>query len=302
MSVVPEPPTPDPDGDRDGDGDGPEPSSRRAQRAAERRRARAGRRFSVVGVLGELLITAGIVVLLYIGWQLWFTEITVGHEQRVEASEQSREWNEQAASAPPSAPPTPEPTQEPTSEPSEPADPAWIEPPVENAPAASQRLGMLIVPRWGADYYRTIAEGTDMAQVLDRGRLGHYSNTSMPGAVGNFAIAAHRMGHGGSLHYIDELRLGDHIYVETASGWYRYEFRNLEYVRPTGVGVLNPVPQSPETPPTERYITLTSCNPEHTTHERIIAYGVLTAFYPRDAAAANFGAPDEIAATVGGSA
>lgn len=272
----------------------PEGASRRALRAAERRRTRSGRGLAIVGVLGELLITAGVVVLLYIGWQLWFTEITVGHEQRVEATEQNREWNEQAAASP-----TPTPTPTPSDEPSEPAAPVWIEPPVDPRPADAQRLGMLIVPRWGADYYRTIAEGIGMNEVLNRGRLGHYPSTSMPGEIGNFAIAAHRMGHGGSLHYIDELQLGDHIYVETASGWYQYQFRNLEYVRPSGVGVLEPVPQSPETPPTERYITLTSCNPEHTTHERIIAYGVFTQFFPRDAGAPNFGAPDEIAATVG---
>lgn len=288
MSAAPEPAT----------RDDPEPTTRRANRAAERRRARSGLRISVVGVLGELLVTAGVLVLLFIGWQLWFTELMVGHEQRVEANELSQQWNERAAASPsPTGSPTAEPSGEASEEPGD--TPTWIDPPVETPPAENERIGMLIVPRWGADYYRTIAEGISTSEVLNRGRLGRYTNTSMPGAVGNFAIAAHRLGHGGSLRYIDELHLGDHIYVETASGWYEYEFRNLEYVLPTGVGVLDPVPQSPETPATERYITLTSCNPEYSSRERIIAYGVFTQFYPRDASAANFGAPDEIAATVG---
>jgi sortase A len=274
---------------------------RRARRSAERRRARSGRRVSIVGVLGELLITAGVLVLLFIGWQLWFTELTVGNELKNEATQQNQEWNEQAAQTPK---PTPSstPTDEPTDEPTEPTEPVWQEPPVEAAPANAKRLGMLIVPRWGADYYRTIAEGIGVSDVLNKGKLGHYPSTAMPGAVGNFAIAAHRMGHGGSLHHINELQLGDHIYVETASGWYEYEFRNLEFVHPTGIGVLDPVPQSPETPATERYITLTSCNPQYTSNERIIAYGVFMQFFPRDANAANFGAPDEVAATVGGAA
>jgi sortase A len=277
-----------------------EPEGRRARRDHERRRARAGRRISIVGVLGELLITSGVLVLLFIGWQLWFTELTVGHELRGEASQQSQRWNEQAASKPP---PSDEPTGEPTDEPSDvPVDPVAQDPPVETAPANAKQFGALIVPRWGADYYRTIAEGIGVSDVLNKGKLGHYPSTAMPGAVGNFAIAAHRMGHGGSLHHINELQLGDHIYVETASGWYEYEFRNLEFVHPTGVGVIDPVPQSPETPATERYITLTSCNPQYTSNERIIAYGVFMQFYPRDASAANFGAPDEIAATVGGEA
>lgn len=288
MSVGPETASPEP----------VEREGRRARRDAERRRARTGRRISVVGVLGELLITAGVLVLLFIGWQLWFTELTVGHELKNEATQQNQEWNEQAAATPT---PSPTPSDDPT-EPTEPVDPVAQEPPVETAPANAKRLGMLIVPRWGADYYRTIAEGIGVGDVLNKGKLGHYPSTAMPGAVGNFAIAAHRMGHGGSLHHINELQLGDHIYVETASGWYEYEFRNLEFVHPTGVGVLDPVPQSPETPATERYITLTSCNPQYTSNERIIAYGVFMQFFPRDANAANFGAPDEIAATVGGAA
>lgn len=275
------------------------PEGRRARREHERRRARDGRRVSVIGVLGELLITSGVVVLLFIGWQLWFTELTVGNELKNEASQQSREWNEQAAATPP---PSAQPSDDPTGDPTDPADPVSQNPPVETAPANAQRLGMLIVPRWGGDYYRTIAEGIGVGDVLNKGKLGHYPSTAMPGAVGNFAIAAHRMGHGGSLHHINELQLGDHIYVETASGWYEYEFRNLEFVHPTGIGVLDAVPQSPETPATERYITLTSCNPQYTSNERIIAYGVFMQFFPRDTSAPNNGAPDEIAATVGGGA
>ncbi len=257
----------------------------------------------MVGVIGELLITSGVVVLLFIGWQLWFTELTVGHEQKTEATDQTREWNEQAAAdptPPPTSTPTPTPTPTGTTEPTAPVDPVAFDPPVGTAPAIDATLGMLIVPRWGTEYYRTIAEGIGVTDVLNKGKLGHYPNTSMPGAVGNFAIAAHRMGHGGSLHYIHELQLGDHIYVETRDGWYEYEFRNLEYVRPSGVGVLDPVPQAPETPAAERYITLTSCNPQHTSNERIIAYGVFDRFYPRDTGAPANGAPEEIAATVGG--
>lgn len=249
---------------------------------------------SVVGVIGELLITAGAVVLLFISWQLWISELIVGKEQQAQAQELNQEWNEQIRETPvPSPDPSETPEPEATAEPGD-----TTPPPVQAAPANAVKFAALIVPRWGADYYRTIAEGVGTADVLDKGKLGHYPTTQMPGAVGNFAIAAHRMGHGGSLHYIDELQLGDHIYVETAAGWYEYSFRNLEYVRPTGVGVLDPVPQDPAAAPADRYITLTSCNPEHTSNERIIAYGVYDRFYPRDASAPAFGAPEEIAATV----
>lgn len=247
----------------------------------------------MVGIIGELLITAGAVVLLFIGWQLWISELLVGNEQQAQAQQLSQEWNEQVRETP-----TPSQTPTETPEPEQTDAPDASAPPVQVAPANAEKFAALIVPRWGADYYRTIAEGVGTKDVLDKGKLGHYPTTQMPGAVGNFAIAAHRMGHGGSLHHIHELQLGDHIYVETAAGWYEYSFRNLEYVRPSGVGVLDQVPQDPAAAPAERYITLTSCNPQYTSNERIIAYGVYDGFYPRDPSAPNFGAPDEIAATV----
>ncbi|MBN9140388.1 MAG: class E sortase [Micrococcales bacterium] len=255
-----------------------------------RRSLRARRRVSVVGIIGELLITSGLVVLLFIGWQLWFYDGIVGNELQQQANAQSQRWNEQAA-----ATPSPDPSETP-----DPDEPSTDAPPVQAAPANAQQFGMLVVPRWGADYYRPIAQGVGVYDVLNKGELGHYPSTQMPGEVGNFAIAAHRTTKGGSLHNIHELQLGDHIYVETAAGWYLYSFRNLEYVRASGVGVLDPVPQDPSTAPSERYITLTSCNPILTSVERIIAYGVYEGFFPRDASKPGFGAPQEIAATVTG--
>lgn len=252
--------------------------------------ARRRRRVSVVAVLGELLITAGLVVLLFIAWQLWISEPIVGNELRDEASQQSREWNEAAEAAPPREAPDP---------PDDGAEPGQLTGvPVQAAPANATRFGMLIVPRWGADYYRPIWEGVGTSDVLNGGRLGHYPGTQMPGDAGNFALAAHRMGYGGSLRQINELQLGDRIYVETSDGWYAYVFRNLEFVRASGVGVLEPVPQEPGVLSDEHYITLTSCNPQHSTAERIIAYGLFDGFYPRDPSAPDFGAPAEIAATV----
>ena len=106
---------------------------------------------------------------------------------------------------------------------------------MSTAPANGTRFGSVLVPRFGADYYRPIAEGVSTRTVLNKGgQFGHYPSTQMPGAVGNFAIAAHRTTYGASLGQIAELRVGDHIFIETEDGWYQYEFRNLEYVHPTG--------------------------------------------------------------------
>jgi sortase A len=238
-------------------------------------------RISVVGILGEVLITAGVLVLLFLGWQLWLNDIIVGAEAQKQAVEQTREWDR---AAPPPAEETPD------------------EPPVAEAPGSTEEFGQILVPRFGADFYRQIAEGISIRGVLNKGLFGHYPSTQMPGAVGNFAIAAHRMAYGGGLSKIADLRVGDHVFIETKDGWYQYEFRNLEYVRPSGVGVIDPVPQFPGVTPGDRLLTLTSCNPKYTAAERIIAYNVFDRFYPRDTTKPASGAPDEVAATVMGGA
>jgi sortase A len=95
------------------------------------------------------------------------------------------------------------------------------------------------------------------------------------------------------MHEIEQLQLGDAIYVQTADGWYTYRFRDFEYVTPETVDVLAPVPHHPDLQPTDRIVTLTSCNPLYSTAERIIAYGVLESWQPGTA-----GPPAEIADVV----
>lgn len=251
-----------------GSGSGGRPGSTRP--AGRRPR----RRISVIGILGELFITAGVVVLLFIVWQQWFNDLVVGQQLQQEGIAQSQEWNAGVPEVAPAVEPSPDP------------------PPVAAGAGDTERFAWLIVPRFGDDYFRPIAEGVGTESVLNRNNLGHYPDTTLPGETGNFAIAAHRKAYGGNLEHIGELRVGDRIYVETADGWYRYSFRNLEYVQPSGVGVLNAVPQT-QLAPDAQYITLTSCNPFFSTAERIIAYGVFDGWFPRDG-----GAPDEIADTV----
>lgn len=241
---------------------------------------RPRRRVSVVGVLGELLITAGVFVLAFLGYQVWLGDVIVGGQLNSEAVEQAQEWSEGFEEVPPV----------------DAGDPAVSDdPPIAAAPSDAQRFANLIIPRFGDTYSRPIAEGVGTTAVLNKGNIGHYPTTQLPGELGNFALASHRSSGGGNFHDLHQLRVGDHIYVETSDGWYQYTFRNLEYVRPSGVGVLNPVPQADGVDATERFITLTTCNPFFSTAERIIAYGVYDEFYPRAD-----GVPAEIASNVTG--
>ena len=92
---------------------------------------------------------------------------------------------------------------------------------------------------------------------------------------------------------IEQLQLGDAIYIQTQDGWYTYRFRDFEHVTPETVGVLAAVPHHPDLQPTDRIVTLTSCNPLYSTAERIIAYGVLESWRPTTT-----GPPAEIADVV----
>ena len=250
----------------------------RPRGARARKKQRPRRKLSVVGVLGELLITAGVLVLLFLGWQQWLGDIIVGHQLYGQSVHQSQEWIKAAG---------------PTKAPADPTDAAA--PPVITASLSSGKVfGYLYIPRFGSDYARPIAQGTSLS-VLNRGNLGHYTTTQMPGAIGNFMIASHRKAYGGDLEHINELRVGDHIFVATADGWYQYSFRNLQFVKPTDVAVLDPVPDQPGLQAGDRIITLQSCNPFFSTAERILAYGTFDTFYPIAG-----GPPAEIAATVNG--
>lgn len=251
-------------------------------------------RATVVGVLGELFLTAGVLVLLFLGWQVWLNDIIVGAEQTAAADDLAEQWDSGEASTPtetPAATPAPTETPAPDAIPV-PVDPG--EPVVAARPAASESFANLIIPRLGADYRRPIAEGVGLDVLNNRKTgVGHYPETQMPGEVGNFAIAAHRTTYGASFHDINTLLVGDNIYVETVDGWYQYVYRGTEYVRPTGVGVLDPVPQVAGVASTDRIITMTSCHPYFSSAERIIAYGVFETWYPRAG-----GAPAEIATLV----
>jgi len=230
--------------------------------------ARPRRRASVLGVIGELLITAGIITLLYVVWQLWVGDMIYGAERNATGHELSQTWAQEYV---------------PPAEGSD--DPLTAEPVILAEPGDGEEFGVLHVPRFGPDYAVPMAGGVTRPTTLDPIGIGHYPGTSMPGEAGNFAVAAHRTTFGAPFNRIAELRVGDAVVAETADGWYTYRFRTLEYVTPDQVEVLLPVPQALDVPAGTQYITMTSCSPMFSMAERIVAYGVFESFTPRSAGA-----------------
>lgn len=204
-------------------------------------------------------MTFGVVMLLFVGWKYWLNDLVQGNQQNQASSMLSDQLADAAGGAQ--------------------VDAAGV--PIGQAPVLNaERFAILYVPAFGPEYMRPIAQGVGYNDVLNEG-IGHYPDSAMPGEVGNFAIAGHRLAHGASMQRIHELKLGDEIVVETAAGWYTYAYRSGEYVQPTQVEILDDLPHAGNVSTSDRIITLQSCNPYWSTAERIIAYGVLDHFTPR---------------------
>ena len=237
-----------------------------------------------IGVAGETLMTAGLFVLLFLGWHVWFNDLVQGAAQDKAAASLSQQWQI---------------TEKPDTEFDRAigsSDGAFVsaKPPIMKTVNDAEPFATLIIPRFGDRYVRTIAETVDVATVLNNVEtsVGRYPSSNRLGEIGNFAIAGHRTTYGAAFGWVDNLRVGDRVYVETEEGWYIYRFRNLEFVYPTEVAVLNPVPQT-TIEAKERILTITTCHPKLSAAERFIAYSVFESFVPREN-----GTPSEVSALV----
>ncbi|MBU4215226.1 MAG: class E sortase [Actinobacteria bacterium] len=232
-------------------------------RSATRGRA-SNAAYAGLGVVGELLITLGLLLLGFLVWQLWWTDV-IGNREQAQAV---------AALAF-----TPAPTSSASAAPVV-ATPRHDDPPVLAEPSHATTFATLQVPRWTGEPIRPISQGTDRQTVLDVLGIGHYDGTAMPGAIGNFAVAGHRTTFAKPFNRIAELQLGDPLVVRTADTWYVYTVTSTQIVRPSDVSVIAPVPGEPGATPTERSITLTTCHPMFSATQRYIVHGTLAYWAP----------------------
>ena len=225
----------------------------------------SGRLRAGAGALGELMVTAGVLVLLFVVWQLWWTDVAAADDQRAAVASVQQTFD----AAPPAGGG---------------AVPAVVpaEPPVLAEPGQDgEGFAVVHVPRFGEGWQVAAEQGVGLRPVLNDGVLGHYPGTAMPGGVGNLALAGHRTTYGAPLGQIAELVPGDPVVVETADGWYVYLVSGSEVVTPDRVDVIAPVPGDPDAAPTERMITLTACHPRFSARQRYVVHGVLDSFSPR---------------------
>ncbi|MFE4512878.1 class E sortase [Kitasatospora sp. NPDC056783] len=239
-----------------------------------------------LGVFGELLITMGLVLGLFVAYSLWWTNVQADRAASEAADRLRGSWAAGPTAGPSAAPggaPAPAPG----------ADPS-AGPPGSNGAAAGPRqfaagddVGFLHVPAMGRNFQVLIRMGTS-TDVLDEGVAGVYEQpykAAMPwDEQGNFSLAAHRDGHGAKFHDLDAVHKGAAIVVETKDKWYVYRVDNtLAETSKYDTGIVAPVPARSGYAGPGRYITLTTCTPVYTSRYRMAVWGSLVRVDDMDA-------------------
>lgn len=240
------------------------------------RRPTRGRR--LLGVTGRSLIALGLLLLLFVGYQLWGTGVRTAQAQ-ARLEDDLRAALADAAQRPNGAGAASDARGEGT--------PPTVPLPPGELPAAGEAAGRIQVAAIGLDW--VFVHGVSVADL--KLGPGHYPQTPMPGEAGNAAIAGHRTTYGGPFNRIDELEPGDEILVTTARGRFRYLVAERLIVDPSAVEVLEPVDGS-------NLLTLTSCHPKYSARQRIIVRAALVGEpLPAPGEAGGEERPEQVAAT-----
>ena len=212
----------------------------------------------VIGAIGRSFVTVGLLILLFVAYQLWGTGLYTSREQ-------DRLRNEFTSALHGHKPPATTSTTTTTTTAATPTAPTvttTTSPPVvlpllssEGGPVAQIRI-----PRIGLD--DIVVQGISRDDL--RKGPGHYPDSPFPGQAGNAAIAGHRTTYGAPFGDLDQLENGDRIFVRTVQGSFTYVvFDPRHIVAPSDVSVLDPIPS-------KAVLTLTTCNPKYSAAQRLV--------------------------------
>lgn len=219
--------------------------------ASQPGRRRPGGIAMAVSVFGELLITAGLVLGLFVVYSLWWTNVLADRKAGEEGDKVRDNWASDRSGS-------------------------------TGGPGAldtKDGVGFLHVPAMGEGDI-LIKKGTD-TELLNDGVAGYYTDpvkAALPtsGKNGNFSLAAHRDGHGAKFHDIHKIDKGDAIVYETKDNWYVYKvYAMLPETSKYNVDVLAAIPGGSGKKKAGKYITLTTCTPVFTSRYRYIVWGEL---------------------------
>jgi sortase A len=204
-------------------------------------------------VSGELLSTLGVVVLGFLAYMYWGTALRASTAQQTFARELASQWSgggELAALTGPADLPLGKP------------------------------FALLRIPQLGSRWQFAVVQGTGLAQLALG--PGHQPGTALPGQVGNFVVAGHRVTAGNPFWRLPSLREGSLVIVETINASYEYEVTSTPVSVPADdTAVTAPVPYHPGERAKISMITLITCDPPWTGTSRVVVTGVLLRALPR---------------------
>ncbi|GAA3860400.1 hypothetical protein GCM10022243_28090 [Saccharothrix violaceirubra] len=242
-----------------------------------------------IRAFGELLITAGLVVLLFVVYEVYVTDLISAGKQEDATTALDQQWDSNTVEADPQRQ-------------------------AQYDLISGQAFAKMYIPVFGVDYKFSIVEGTTDPD-LQIGP-GHYVGTALPGQPGNFAVAGHRVGKGAPFNDLDLLSSCDAIVVETQTQWFVYRMLptskeaagwaegkgrsarcagvtplqgdysrtvGQEIVTPHQGEVINTVPHVDGDPAGDKLplMTLTTCHPRFSDKQRLIVHAVFVKGYDK---------------------
>ena len=254
------------------------------------------RRIGVIDIAGELFLTVGAILLLFVFYESYWTNIDAARQQKEVEQELEKSWD------------TPEANSD--------QDTEIANPRRRHLPEVGEAFARMYIPVFGSDYQFAIVEGTQEEDLLKG--PGRYVSSQMPGEPGNFAVAGHRVGKGAPFNDLGNLKPCDAVVVETRTNWDIYrimpidaegEIRreqaeqclnpvqverivNGDYAQVNGrhitvpgdVSVLDPIPEDDRSVVDENLepvMTMTTCHPQFSNKERMILHAMWVRSEPK---------------------
>jgi len=197
--------------------------------------------------IGNIFIVLGLTLLLFVAYEEIGTSLITNHRQEVLAEVFDPQILKPSVRPTVSGSPTP------------------VAKPVKyNGPTPLFRL---TIPRLGSGWSRIVVQGISLYSLAYG--PGHYPQTQLPGQVGTVGLACHRTGWGSPCININQMRVGDRIYIDTAAGRYTYTVTSPpKQIEKTDGWVLNGDPSSKD----PYKLAITTCTPPHTSLHRLVIW------------------------------
>ncbi len=257
-----------------------------ASKTLEQTKRKANISFSMV--LGELLLTIGILALLFAFYESYWTNLESAKVQAQVNDSLDKQWE---------------------------AD--RVNPRSKTTPELGAAFARMYIPTFGSDFSFAIVHGTSDADLA--AGPGHYPESQLPGEAGNFAVAGHRVGKGAPFNDLGKLETCDAVVVETQNEWITYRVLPIteqgdarlaaaqaclspeqadrvtygdyaatsgRYITvPSDIGTIGARPGNPDhtaTEDMEALMTMTTCHPQFSNAERMIVHAIKVESHAKD--------------------